>query len=418
MVLFVLRGVFIVLAAAVAVLYVLQFQEQFQERLEEANRSAGFAMYAAMLGGAVALAGLIIGIDVVTRRKRLAAISGIFLGLIAGLLAAYALSFVVDLVGIYAPIAPENQAPFQSLLQGVKVLIGLITCYVSISLVLQTKDDFRFVIPYVEFAKEVRGNRPALLDTSVVIDGRVLDIIETRVLQGQVIVPRFVLDELQTLSDSGDRLKRARGRRGLDVLQKLQASHLVETIIDEAEVAGAGVDQKLIELAEQRQARLMTNDYNLNKVATLRGVEVINLNDLAKAMRPVVLPGEEMVVKLVKPGENPAQGVGYLDDGTMVVVEDGRAHLGQRVALTVTSTIQTSAGRMIFGRFERVDAQPGPHDEPAGDPPHPGHPTDHPDTEAEASGGEPAPSNAGGGPARPAARRPRSGSSRNPRRSH
>ena len=199
MVLFVLRGVFIVLAASVAVLYVLQFQQQFQDYAEATGRGVGFAGYAAMLGGAVALAGAVIALDVVVRRKRLSAISGIFLGLIAGLLAAYALSFVVDLVGLYAPIPPDNQEAFYSLLEGVKVLIGLITCYVSISLVLQTKGDFRFVIPYVEFAREVRGNRPTLIDTSVLVDGRITDIVDTKALQGRLVVPRFVLEELQTL---------------------------------------------------------------------------------------------------------------------------------------------------------------------------------------------------------------------------
>ena len=351
MVLFLLRGAFIVIAAAVAVLYVLQFQERVESEPGTAG-PPGFALYAAMLGGAVGLAVTVIAIDVASRHKRLSAASGIFLGLIAGLLAAYALSFVVDLVGIYTPIAEENRTAFIELLKGVKVFIGLITCYLGISLVMQTKDDFRFVIPYVEFAKETRGSRPTLLDTSVLIDGRVLDIVETGVIQGELIVPRFVLDELQTLADEGDGLKRARGRRGLDMLQKLQDIERVQTMIDETQVAAVGVDHMLIELAEQRQARIMTNDYNLNKVATLRGIDVINLNDLAKAMRPVVLPGEEMTVKLVKPGENPAQGVGYLEDGTMVVVENGRDFLHRQVDLVVTSTLQTSAGRMIFGRCE------------------------------------------------------------------
>ena len=414
MVLFLLRGAFIVIAAAVAVLYVLQFQEQIESGPGAAGK--GFVLYAAMLGGAVGLAAVIIAIDVATRRKRLAAMSGIFLGLIAGLLAAYALSFVVDLVGLYAPIADENRPAFVELLQGVKVFIGLVTCYVSISLVMQTKDDFRFVIPYVEFAKETRGSRPTLLDTSVLIDGRVLDILQTGVMQGELIVSRFVLEELQTLADEGDKLKRARGRRGLDMLQKLQEITRVQTIIDETQVAGAGVDQKLIDLAEQRQARIMTNDYNLNKVATLRGIDVININDLAKAMRPVVLPGEVMSVKLVKPGENPAQGVGYLEDGTMVVVENGRDFLHQEIDLVVTSTLQSSAGRMIFGRYEQTPGggraggrktQETKHETPPTEP--------RPDAPLEGEGSAPT---TGGGPnAGSALRRGRMGSSRNPRRS-
>ena len=307
----------------------------------------------------------------------------------AGLVVAYALAFVVDLVGAYTEPTVEGVRPtiseverqtlnsdevlqfearvadynaqvtrveaFGNLLRGIKVIIGLITCYIAISLVLQTKNDFRFVIPYVEFAKEVRGNRPTLLDTSVIVDGRILDIIETKMMQGSLIVPKFVLDELQLIADSSDKIKRSRGRRGLDILQKLQASKLIDVHIEEKDAEGANVDQKLIALGQELKARVMTNDFNLNKIATLRGVDVINMNDLAKALRPVVLPGEHLHVKLVKPGESGTQGVGYLDDGTMVVVEGGRSHLGHNCDLVVTSTLQTSAGRMIFGRFAHED---------------------------------------------------------------
>ncbi|MEO0964897.1 MAG: TRAM domain-containing protein [Planctomycetota bacterium] len=362
LVLYILRGVFILLAAAVSALYLLS--NQIGARVD-------FGQAALILICSVGLAALIIGIDVAQPQKRLSAVSGVFLGLIAGMVAAFALSFVVDLVVLIAgpelPFAAdidrsllnEDEAAqldryiaVQNLAEGVKVVIGLMTCYIAISLVIQTKDDFRFVIPYVEFAKEIRGNRPTLLDTSVIIDGRIVDLIETRALQGSFIVPRFVLDELQLVADSADKLKRSRGRRGLDVLGKLQHGHLVDFRIEERDVEGAGVDQKLLVLADQLQARVMTNDYNLNKVADVRGVDVVNLNDVAKAMRPIVLPGEHMTVKIVKPGESPTQGVGYLDDGTMVVVENGRDRMDQQVDITVTSTLQTSAGRMIFGKFE------------------------------------------------------------------
>jgi uncharacterized protein YacL len=216
--------------------------------------------------------------------------------------------------------------------------------------VIQTKDDFRFVVPYVEFAKQTRGNRPILLDTSVVIDGRIVDIVDTKLFQGSLIVPKFVLNELQLIADSSDKLRRARGRRGLDVLQKLQDKPMAEVLINDSEPEGATVDQKLVSLAQEMQARVMTNDFNLNKIATLRGIDVINLNDLAKALRPVVLPGESMRVKVIKPGEAMSQGVGYLEDGTMVVIENGRQALGHDIDVIVTSTLQTSAGRMIFGR--------------------------------------------------------------------
>src|SRR5699024_10663951 len=157
-----------------------------------------------------------------------------------------------------------------------KVIIGLITCYLGISMVLQTKDDFRFVIPYVEFSKKFRGTRPTLLDTSAIIDGRVFDISKTHILQGMLIVPRFVLEELQNIADSKDKLRRARGRRGIDILQKLESDKNISISIQEHEVEGSDVDQKLINLATSMPAKLMTTDFNLNKIATLRGLEVVN----------------------------------------------------------------------------------------------------------------------------------------------
>ncbi|MEQ9454584.1 MAG: hypothetical protein RLN76_08350 [Phycisphaeraceae bacterium] len=340
MIIYILRGLFILLATTVTALYVLPFQVEQQT-------SVGLVIL--LLAGTVILCGSIIAIDAGVKEKNLSAISGVFLGIVVGLLATYAATFLVDLI----PVLVEFKEPeaVERLLRGVKVLLGVIFCYLGITLVLQTKDDFRFIIPYVEFAKELRGSRPTVLDTSVIVDGRIVDIIETHVLQGSLIIPKFVLHELQQIADSADKLKRARGRRGLETLQKLQERPLVDVRIEDRDAEGSGVDQKLISLAQHLRARVMTNDYNLNKIAQLRGVEVINLNDLAKALRPVALPGEHLEVKVVKPGENPTQGVGYLDDGTMVVVENGRAHLNERIDLVVTSTLQTSAGRMIFGRF-------------------------------------------------------------------
>jgi uncharacterized protein YacL len=224
-----------------------------------------------------------------------------------------------------------------------------------ISFLLQTKDDFRFVIPYVEFSKEVKGRRPYILDTSVVIDGRIADVVEANVLDSQLIMPRFVITELQAIADSSDRLRRSRGRRGLDILNKLRSNPKVDLEIydrDLPEFAGQNVDLRLVSLAKHLEGKLVTNDYNLNKVARLHGVGVVNLNDLANALKPVFLPGEHLEVRIVKPGEEPGQGVGYLDDGSMVVVEAGRDHVGEGVQIAVTSVLQTSAGRMVFGRLE------------------------------------------------------------------
>jgi uncharacterized protein YacL len=250
--------------------------------------------------------------------------------------------------------------PNPALQRGLTGILTVLICYACVSTLLQTKDDFRFIIPYMEFSKEMKGSRPLVLDTSVVIDGRIADVAETRVIDQPLIVPRFVLQELQGIADSSDKLRRNRGRRGLDILNKLQKSTGVEVKIHDAEIpelAGIReVDQKLVVLAKHLGGRVVTNDYNLNKIARLQGVEVINLNDLANALKPIVLPGETLMVKILKRGEEPGQGVGYLDDGTMVVTEHGQTHLGETVRLTVTSVLQTSAGRMIFGRIEYPSA--------------------------------------------------------------
>jgi uncharacterized protein YacL len=309
--------------------------------------------------------------DILSPRRKLAMFSGTFLGLVVGIFIAYALSFVVTLiVDNYLPAISDSAQDFlgksyminkkavsnrDMVVQNVNLVLGVICCYLSISFILQTKDDFRFIIPYVEFSRQTKGSHPILLDTSILIDGRITDIAATGIFESQLIVPRFVLDELQLVADSGDKLKRNRGRRGLDILTKLRSLARTEVIIYDhsvhSETEVDGVDQKLLALAKQLNARVLTTDFNLNKVAQLRGVDVININDLTHALKPVVLPGEKMNVRLMKGGEEPGQGVGYLDDGTMVVVEQGRGHLNEEVEFTVTSALQTSAGRMIFGRM-------------------------------------------------------------------
>jgi uncharacterized protein YacL len=221
---------------------------------------------------------------------------------------------------------------------------------------LQTKDEFRFIIPYVEFSKQVKGGRPLVLDTSVIIDGRIADVCDTRLIDTVLIVPRFVLQELQAVADSSDKLKRNRGRRGLDVLKRLQNNPKLQLQMHDGNVPELQtgerirVDERLVILAKALNARVVTNDFNLNKIAQLQGVDVINLNEIANALKTVALPGEYMNVKVVKAGDQIGQGVGYLDDGTMVVIEQGRGLIGQDVSIVVTSVLQTPAGRMIFGR--------------------------------------------------------------------
>ena len=298
-----------------------------------------------VFGGLILLSLLVIGVDVSVRRKNLDTVSAVYLGLIVGLFLTYVLRLA------FSSVLPENT----ELAHWTALVLGMVLCYVCISFLLQTKDDFRFIIPYVEFVKEIKGLKPYVLDTSVVIDGRIADVIETKILDNQLIMPRFVIAELQAVADSSDRLRRSRGRRGLDILNRLSNNTDVDFKIYDRELpdfAGQPVDLKLVLLAKYLDGKIVTNDYNLNKVARLHGVGVINLNDLANALKPIVLPGENLEVRIVKFGEEPGQGVGYLDDGTMIVVEGGREHINKSVKIAVTSVLQTSAGRMIFGRYE------------------------------------------------------------------
>jgi uncharacterized protein YacL len=235
----------------------------------------------------------------------------------------------------------------------VQSVLSALLSYVCISLLLQTRNDFRFVIPYVEFAKQLKGDQPYLLDTSAVIDGRIADLIAAGLFDGRIVMPRFVINELQAVADSGDKAKRGRGRRGLDILNRLRSSGDVDLSIDEQELpefAGQPVDMKLVLLAKQIRGKVVTTDYNLNKVAKLHGVGVLNVNDLANALKPAYTAGDVLEVRIAKPGEEARQGVGYLDDGTMIVVEGARDQVGETVRVTVSSVLQTSAGRMVFGR--------------------------------------------------------------------
>ena len=212
------------------------------------------------------------------------------------------------------------------------------------------------------------SRRHKVLDTSVIIDGRIADVCETGFLDGTLVVPQFVLKELQSVADSPDTLKRNRGRRGLDILHKIQKMAGVDVEISDTDFTESReVDLKLIELARSLQAKIVTTDFNLNKVAQLRGVEVLNINDLANALKPVVLPGEFMKVFILKEGKEYNQGVAYLDDGTMVVVDNARKMIGRPIDVVVTSVLQTTAGKMIFGRYiessSAVRPQPPDRDE-------------------------------------------------------
>jgi len=202
------------------------------------------------------------------------------------------------------------------------------------------------------FREKTTGQAEKILDTSVIIDGRIADISNTSFIEGPLIVPQFILKELQMVADSVDGIKRQRGRRGLDVLEQLQKSSQVSVIISEIDFPDIKeVDTKLIEMAKQMDGKIITNDYNLSKVAQLQGISILNINELANTLKPVVLPGEAIKVFILKEGKEKDQGVAYLDDGTMVVVDNSRKLIGQTVDVTVTSVLQTTVGKMIFGRY-------------------------------------------------------------------
>ncbi|HUW18594.1 MAG TPA: TRAM domain-containing protein [Sedimentisphaerales bacterium] len=342
MLIWIFRTIFIIV-----LLGVLLFTASSQNVSKEANSPSFWAIVFSGLGMGV----FVFLLDVLTPKKKLGALAGVFFGLLVGMLISGALAPVVDLVAdsYKIQIIAEARA-------AVKWMIAICICYLTISIVMRTKDDVRFVVPYVEFAKQTKGARPLILDTSAIIDGRIADLCQSKLFDAPLIVPRFVLNELQLIADSTDKLKRNRGRRGLDILNKMQTSSVIDIEIDDTPVLDIedvkGVDQKLMVFTKNCNGRLATTDYNLTKVAQVREVDVVNINDLANALKVVALPGETMEVRVIKPGEEAEQGIGYLDDGTMIVVENARDKIGRDLVISVTSSLQTSAGKMIFGRFE------------------------------------------------------------------
>ncbi|HZK24875.1 MAG TPA: PIN/TRAM domain-containing protein [Oscillospiraceae bacterium] len=244
------------------------------------------------------------------------------------------------------------------------VVVTLFTGYLGLSIMLNRKEEMAFLNNL--FTRQARAAEKAnfrsakILDTSVVIDGRIIDITSTGFIEGVIIVPGFVLEELRHIADSSDTLKRNRGRRGLDILNKIQKESLVPVQIVEQDFEDImEVDSKLIKLAKTMKGKIVTNDYNLNKVCELQGVPVLNINELANAVKPVVLPGEEMVAQIIKDGKEVGQGVAYLDDGTMIVVEGGRRFIGDTIEVVVTSVLQTAAGRMIFAKPKLAEKMSG-----------------------------------------------------------
>ena len=294
------------------------------------------------IGGFIFAMGVIL-FEVRLRRASLRRLIGAATGSILGILGAYLTSLILS-----HTIMPESTRSFFSL------AIFLVMAYIGLVLGANKGDMLNLQAFGGVFGSERNAKHSVkLLDTSVIIDGRVADIADALFLDGTVIIPQFVLHELQLVADSADPLKRQRGRRGLEVLQRIQKMpHLEVQIADDDFAHIAEVDLKLIELAKRFDAKIVTNDFNLNKVATLQGIEIMNVNQLANALKPVVLPGEVMRVFILREGKEYNQGVAYLDDGTMVVVDGARKMINKTIDISVTSVHQTTAGKMIFGRFD------------------------------------------------------------------
>jgi uncharacterized protein YacL len=294
--------------------------------------------------GLLAATQLITIADLLIPKKRIEIISSIYFGLLIGFLLSYlfiqALTPAIQ-TWAYRPV--------------VVLITSLVVPYLCISLLIQTKDDFRFIIPYVEFSRELKTGKPLILDSSALIDGRIADVVETNIFDSQMLVPQFILHEIQDIADSNEKLRRSRGRRGLEILTLLQNNPKVEIKVhetDKTQGIGKTVDQRLVDCAQEFGGRVVTNDFNLNKVASVQGIEVINLNDVANALKPRYIPGERLHIKIIKAGESAGQGIGYLDDGTMVVCEHADKLIGKDINSVVTSVLQSSAGRMIFAKPE------------------------------------------------------------------
>ena len=296
-----------------------------------------------VLGGVAAF--VVIGLEYFIKNFSFEGLVAPTVGIILGMVSA---SFIVSWLEL---VLPETATLFPHIKSFLNIALMLSLGYLGFSIGFKLKGDLR-MLPAPVFGRGM-FNAPKVLDTSVIIDGRIADICKQGFIEGTLIIPRFVLKELQNIADSPEPLRRTRGRRGLDILNEIQKQVSIDVRVSEVDYPDVReVDSKLVRLAKQLDAKIITNDFNLNKVAQFQGVAVLNINDLANALKPIVLPDEDFIIKIIKEGKEPGQGVGYLDDGTMVVVENAAKLIGREVKVTVTSVLQTSAGQMIFTKLK------------------------------------------------------------------
>ncbi len=288
------------------------------------------------------LGSILIALDEMLKGFSLRAFSAATFGLLLG----FAVGWMFDNSGLFIGMDKDDEVTRGLIRLGIFISFGYIGMIMAMR---SNKEDFSLIIPYVRFSRENKPENILLLDTSVIIDGRIADLIEARFLEGIVVVPSFILKELQLIADSADPLRRARGRRGLDMLARLQRNKANEVKIHDAEVPEeTETDAKLIRLAKSLHACLYTNDHNLGKVAELQSVKHVNLNELAAALKPVILPGEVFTLKIVREGKDKGQGVGYLSDGTLVVVNNAQKFIGHSIEVQVMSLLQSATGTMAF----------------------------------------------------------------------
>ncbi|MFP4055405.1 MAG: PIN/TRAM domain-containing protein [Candidatus Brocadiia bacterium] len=288
-----------------------------------------------------------------TDKESVANLVAVVFGITIGFLLSAVAIHITTLVLQPPTITDEASArEWENTRTAIRIILTAMLCYLCTVIVFRTRDRFRFVIPYTEFKREQKGPRAFLLDTSAIIDGRIAAVCRTGFIETPIFIPTFVLEELHGLADSSNHLKRVRGRRGLELVNQLQRAKNLDVSVYEADDLPPGpVDSKLLQLARELDAHVCTTDFNLNKVAQAQGVPVLNLNDLANALKPSVIPGETLPVRLIRRGEEQGQAVGFLDDGTMVVVEEAEEKIGNDVTIEITRVLQKSSGRLIFGRL-------------------------------------------------------------------
>ena len=288
---------------------------------------------------------ILVTFETFTRRVSLKGLSSSVFGIILGLIIAWVFSVTLDQFNFPKDFPAE-------IVQNIKLVVTFIFVYLGVTLGIKGKDDFSLVIPYVKFKRQSQGEEAVVVDTSSIIDGRISDIVKTGFIEAKFVVPRFVLNELHALADSTDHMKRQKGKRGIEILHSLKKEPNIEVEVSDQNVDSVkSVDEKIIKLAQTIDSNVLTTDYNLNRIAQLQGVKVLNINDLANALKPTFIAGQRFSLKLIKEGKEHNQAVGYLEDGTMVVVENSRRLVGKTVSIEVTSVLQSSSGRIVFTKL-------------------------------------------------------------------